>query len=82
MYPRGTLVDPQYQYDPAIPAGMTGGTMHPKFRRVRQQDIDALKLHRMDFHQGKSVIGEFTNVWHPDHAALSPGEFMNPSIAG
>jgi hypothetical protein len=82
MYPRGTLVDPQYQYDPAIPAGMTGGTMHPKFRRVRQQDIDALKLHRMYFHQGKSVIGEFTNVWHPDHAALSPGEFMNPSIAG
>ena len=30
MYPRGTLVDPQFQYDPAIPAGVTGGTMHPR----------------------------------------------------
>jgi hypothetical protein len=29
MYPRGTLVAPQFQYDPAIPAGMKGGTMHP-----------------------------------------------------
>src|SRR5204862_7805637 len=34
MYPRGTLVDPQYQYNPAGAAGESnnGGTMHPKFR--------------------------------------------------
>src|SRR5664279_3513323 len=29
MYPRGILVDPEFQYDPKIPAGLTGGTMNP-----------------------------------------------------
>ncbi len=73
MYPRGTLVDPQYQYDPAQPAGNKGGTMHPMYRRVFQQDIDKLKLHLLDFENGKAVIGEFTNVWHPDHSELETG---------
>lgn len=77
MYPRGTLVDPQFQYDPAIPAGITGGTMHPMYRKVKQEDIEALKLHRLNFENGKSIIGEFTNVWHQDHATISPNEFMN-----
>src|SRR5690348_11604677 len=44
MYPRGTLVDPQFQYDPSKPAGVTGGTMHPMCRKVFQQDIENLKL--------------------------------------
>jgi hypothetical protein len=74
MYPRGTLVDPQYQYDPEKPAGMTGGTMHPRFRRVQPADIEALKLHRLDFINGKAIIGDFTNYWHPDHSKLQPGE--------
>src|SRR5690349_14534876 len=41
MYPRGTLVDPQYQYNPAGAAGdsSNGGTMHPKYRKVWQQEI-------------------------------------------
>jgi hypothetical protein len=82
MYPRGTLVDPQYQYDPSIPAGITGGTIHPKFRRVRPEDIEALNLHRLQFDNGKIILGEFTNVWHPDHATISPGEFMNQSTGG
>lgn len=82
MYPRGTLVDPQYQYDPSKPAGVTGGTMHPIYRKVKQEDIDELKLHRLRFHHSKAVIGEFTNVWHPDHATLSPEEFMGPPVAG
>jgi hypothetical protein len=68
MYPRGTLVDPQYQYDPAIPAGEKGGTMHPMYRKVLQSDIDRLKLHHLHFENGRSVLGEFTNIWHPDHA--------------
>ena len=72
--------DAQYQYDPTKPAGITGGTMHPMHRRVKQKDIDALKLHRLEFHQGKSILGEFTNVWHPDHATISPNEFMNRSF--
>jgi hypothetical protein len=72
MYPRGTLVDPQFQYDPSIPAGVTGGTMHPMYRRVRQQDIDDLKINRLRFENGKAIIGEFTNVYHRNHAEIDP----------
>jgi hypothetical protein len=69
MYPRGTLVDPQFQYDPSRPAGTQGGTMHPKFRKVFQQDVEQLKLHRLSFQNKRSVIGEFTNVYHWSHQA-------------
>src|SRR6476660_10166146 len=61
MYPRGTLVDPEFQYDPSIPAGMKGGTMHPIFRKVRQQDIGDIKLHKLHFINNKAIVGEFTN---------------------
>src|SRR5215218_5610252 len=67
MYPRGTLVDPQYQYDPTKPAGVTGGTMHPMHRRVKQEDIASLKLHKLAFERRKAVVGEFTNVYHWNH---------------
>ncbi|MEO5561850.1 MAG: peptidase M10 [Chitinophagaceae bacterium] len=51
MFPRGTLVDSVFQYNPAGKAGdsSNGGTMHPKNRRVRTQDIELLKLHKLDF---------------------------------
>ncbi|MEO6071637.1 MAG: peptidase M10 [Chitinophagaceae bacterium] len=68
MYPRGTLVEPQFQYDPLKPAGVTGGTMHPMHRRVQPADIVALKLHRLRFKNNKAVIGDFTNVYHFNHA--------------
>lgn len=68
MYPRGTLVDSQFQYDPSKPAGVTGGTMHPKFRKVFQSDIEQLKLHKLNFQNNKAVIGEFSNVYHWSHA--------------
>lgn len=70
MYPRGTLVDPQYQYDPDKPAGTKGGTLHPMYRRVLQEDITRLKLDRLNFDNGKAIIGEFTNVWHPNHSDI------------
>ena len=66
-YPRGTLVDPQYQYEPDKPAGTKGGTLHPIYRKVLQEDINKLKLQRLHFENGKAIPGEFTNVWHPDH---------------
>lgn len=68
MYPRGTLVDAPYQYDPSLPAGVKGGTMHPAHRRVKQQDIEALNLHRLRFQNGKAVVGDFTNIYHWNHA--------------
>lgn len=67
MYPRGTLVDPEFQYDPNIEAGLPGGTMHPKFRKVRPEDIDALNFRKLRFKNSKAVLGEFTNVYHEPH---------------
>lgn len=82
MYPRGTLVDPEYQYDPAVPAGLKGGTMHPMYRRVKQEDIQQLKLHRLEFENGKAIIGEFTNIYHWNHAEGSPENFFVPPVFG
>jgi hypothetical protein len=67
MYPRGTLVDPQFQYDPLKPAGVTGGTMHPMYRKVFAEDIAALKLERLRFNNERAIVGEFTNVFHENH---------------
>lgn len=67
MYPRGTLVDPEFQYDPSKPAGVTGGTMHPAYRKVFQEDIEHLKLNRLLLHGKKAIVGDFTNVYHRSH---------------
>jgi len=80
MYPRGTLVDPQFQYDPSKPAGVTGGTMHPMYRKVKLEDIEGLKLDRLAFHHGKAILGDFTNVWHEDHAKVRPEDFFGEII--
>lgn len=76
MYPRGTLVDPQFQYEPDKAAGQKGGTLYPIYRKVRQQDIEDLKLHRLDFNNGKAIIGEFTSVWHPNHSDIDTNNFL------
>ena len=68
MYPRGTLVDPQFQYDPSKPAGVTGGTMHPMYRKVKQEDIALLKIHKIEFNQNLAILGDFSSVWHPNHS--------------
>lgn len=66
MYPRGTLVDPQYQYDPSKPAGVPGGTMHPRYRKVFAEDIALLKA-MLRFKNKKAIVGDFTNVYHLNH---------------
>ena len=73
MYPRGTLVDSQYQYEPDKPAGTKGGTLYPVYRKVLQNDINALNLHKLDLKKGKAILGDFTNMWHPDHSLYAPG---------
>jgi hypothetical protein len=75
MYPRGTLVDPQFQYDPSKPAGVTGGTMHPMYRKVFAEDISSLKLDRLRFKNEKAVVGDFTNVFHANHSNPRSTEF-------
>jgi hypothetical protein len=54
--------------------------MHPMYRKVKLEDIEALNLHRLDFNDGKAVLGEFTNVWHNDHANISPEDFFGSPI--
>jgi hypothetical protein len=82
MYPRGTIVDPPYQYDPSKPAGETGGTMHPMYRKVKQEDIAHLKLSRLSYESGKAVLGEFSNVYHWNHADNNDTSFFTPPVAG
>ena len=82
MYPRGTLVDPQYQYDPSKPAGVTGGTMYPVHRRVKQADIELLHFNKLTFNNNTAIVGEFTNIYHWDHGQIPPEQFMKPPIMG
>lgn len=82
MYPRGTLVDAQYQYDPSKPAGVTGGTMHPMHRRVKPEDIALLNLHRLSFTNARAVVGEFTNVFHWSHAESGTTGFFPSPLLG
>lgn len=73
MYPRGTWTDPEFQYSPVALPGHAGGTMNPFTRKVTQQDVDALKIHRLDFDRnGLAVIGGFSSVWHEAHDPQQP----------
>jgi hypothetical protein len=69
MYPRGTLVDPPFQYDPTVPAGEKGGTMHPMHRRVKQADIDLLKLNQYNFANPGLIMGNYSAVYHQAHTS-------------
>jgi len=66
MCPRGTLVDAEFQYNSNAVAGdnQNGGTMHPRFRQVKDADIQALKLHRKISFQEPVMIGDFSSIWH------------------
>lgn len=66
MYPRGTIVDPEFQYDPAKQPGERGGTIHPKYRKVFQEDIDLLNLSNK-IKRKDSVIGKFSMRYHYPH---------------
>ena len=69
MYPRGTICDPQFQYNPAVPPGAKGGTLNPFTRKVLQSDIDLLQLHLLPFNnKGLAVIGDFSSVFHENHS--------------
>ena len=68
MYPRGTVTDPEFQYDPTAQPLMPGGTMDPFHRKVLQRDIDDLHFEKMHFNSdGRAVAGAFTSVWHYRH---------------
>jgi len=72
MYPRGTIVDPPYQYNPEAWAGdnTNGGTMNPVHRKVLLSDIKDLKLHKLFFNNGKAAVGDFTSLYHEKHTPV------------
>lgn len=70
MYPRGTIVDNIYQYDPNAKPNGPGGTINPFSRKVLQTDIDNLRLQKLDFNAaGFAILGGFTSIWHDKHLA-------------
>ena len=72
MYPRGTLCDPEFQYDPAALAGGPGGTLNPFKRRVLESDISGLRLSRLSFDSKRlSILGEFSSLYHQKHESAS-----------
>jgi hypothetical protein len=69
MYPRGTLVDAQFQYDPNAEPGEKGGTVHPQNRKVTQEDIDNLKLGQLNLSNPNCTLGGYSAVYHQPHTS-------------
>ena len=68
MYPRGSITDPHFQYDPTAAPATKGGTLNPIYRKVLQQDVNNLQLHKLSFNKnGKATIGKFSSLWHSNH---------------
>ena len=68
MYPRGTICDPAFQYDPESRAGDKGGTLDPRHRQVTLADIQELRLHKLRFSAGgEAVLGGFSSIYHFPH---------------
>ncbi len=72
MYPRGTLVDAPYTYDPSKGASTVSGTgapvnsMNPQSRQANQGDINHLGLDKLTYDPttGKAQLGVLTNRFH------------------
>ncbi len=67
MYPRGTIVDPEFQYNPQAQPATNGGTLNPFLRAVLQADVDLLKIAQLSYKNNKAVIGDFSSIWHEAH---------------
>jgi RHS repeat-associated protein len=62
MAARGTLVDPQYQWDPNARPGQPGGTINPVMRRVLLSDVQGVVNAITTDANGKLTIGKIDNV--------------------
>lgn len=62
MAPRGTLVDPEFQWDASAAPGEFGGTMKPIYRKVRKEEVEAI-LQPFDLDKNKRVnVGKIPNL--------------------
>lgn len=52
MFARGTLVRPEFQYDPKAKPGAPGGTINPIYRKVRSIDIQTIPLNSVILRSG------------------------------
>ncbi len=69
MYPRGTVCDPHFQYDPLAEPLKAGGTLNPFTRKVLPSDIDLLKLNKLKWNKkGIAVLGDFSSIYHEKHS--------------
>jgi len=65
MYPRGTICDPLFQYDPEAEPLRPGGTINPYTRKVQQTDIDRLRPKKLNWDsRGFAVLGDFSSIYH------------------
>jgi hypothetical protein len=65
MYPRGTVCDPVFQYDPEAEPLKAGGTLNPYTRKVLQTDIDQLRIDKLSWNnKGFAVLGDFSSLYH------------------
>ena len=63
MAPRGSLVDPQYQWSPLAKAGEFGGTMNPIHRKVTVQEVEMV-IRDLSFEQFENnLIGRISNTF-------------------
>lgn len=62
MAPRGTLVDPHYQWEPTAKAGEVGGTMKPIHRRVSREEIEQIVANLAFSTDGTALVGGLSNI--------------------
>ncbi len=68
MYPRGTICDPIFQYDPNALPLQPGGTLDPYKRKVLPEDVDHLMLGRLAYDRhGRALLGGFSSLYHQKH---------------
>lgn len=62
MAPRGSLVEPQFQWEPTAKPGEFGGTMNPKYRKVTAEEI-LLILKDLNFENKQNhYLGQLSNT--------------------
>ena len=69
-------------YGPNNILGMSEAGTEYTIKNMKLQDIENLKLHKLDFTNNKAIAGEFTNVFHWNHEDATQDDFMKPPIYG